>query len=90
MMTAILFEGGTLQIDADIVAEALNITPEDLRQQMREGRITSRFEQGEGEDLGRFRVTFFSQHRRFRLTVDATGTILHRSTIDHGAARPRP
>lgn len=89
-MTAIVFEGGTPQIDAAMVAEALNITPEDLRRQMREGHVTSRFERGEGEDSGRFRVTFFSQHRRFRLTVDATGAVLHRSTIDLGSARLRP
>lgn len=88
-MTAIAFEGETIDIDATIVAEALNVTPEDLREQMREGRVTSRFERGEGEDHGRYRVTFFSQNRRLRLTIDATGAILHRSTIDLGSSRFR-
>jgi hypothetical protein len=77
---------GLVQIDAEIVAKALGLTPEDLRQQMRDGTVTSRFEQGEGEDAGRVRLTFQSATRRARFTADSSGAILSATSID--AARP--
>ena len=83
-MTAITFQDGTVQVDATIVAAGLKITPEVLRTRMREGRVTSRFERGEAEDMGRYRVTFLSESRRLRLTIDASGTILHQSAADIG------
>ena len=54
---------------------------------MREGRITSRFERGEGADAGRFRVTFFHGRRRVRLTLDGDGSVLQRSRV---TAAPPP
>lgn len=71
-----------IQIDADIVAKALRITPQDMQDRMRDGTVTSRFEQGEGEDAGRVRLTFFSDTRRARITADTTGTILTCSAVD--------
>ena len=35
-------------------------------------------------DQGRHRLTFFSEHRRFRVVVDASGAIIQRSTVDFG------
>jgi hypothetical protein len=54
---------------------------------MRAGRITSVSERGTGDDAGRHRLTFFSEHRRFRVTVDESGAIIQRSAIDFGDER---
>ena len=86
-MKPIEFENGTVQIDASIVAEGLGLTPSLLRQEMRAGRVTSLAERGLDADSGRHRLTFFSEHRRFRVVVDATGAIIRRSAVDFGDAR---
>ena len=86
-MKPIEFENGTVQIDASIVAEGLGLTPSLLRQEMRAGRVTSLAERGTDADSGRHRLTFFSEHRRFRVVVDTTGAIIQRSTVDFGDAR---
>jgi hypothetical protein len=76
-----------VQIDADIVAKALKISPHDLKERMRNGTVTSRFERGEGQDAGRMRLTFFSNKRRARITADTSGTVLACTGVDF--ARPR-
>jgi hypothetical protein len=86
-MKPIEFENGAVQIDAAIVAEGLGVAPSLLREEMRAGRITSLAERGVDADLGRHRLTFFSEHRRFRVVVDATGAIIQRSAVDFGDAR---
>ena len=86
-MKRIEFENGTVQIDAAIVAEGLGLTPSLLRQEMRAGRVTSLAERGMDADIGRHRLTFFSERRRFRVVVDATGAIIQRSAVDFGDAR---
>jgi len=86
-MKPIEFENGTVQIDASIVAEGLGLTPSLLRQEMRAGRVTSLAERGMDADSGRHRLTFFSEHRRFRVVVDAAGAIIQRSAVDFGDAR---
>lgn len=83
-MNQISFEDGEFDIDADIIAAGLGIDEAALRAGMRDGSITSLCEKGIGDDAGRFRLTFFSRSRRFRLLVDATGSILQRSSIDFG------
>ena len=71
-----------IQIDAEVVANALKIAPQDLKAGMREGTVTSRFERGEEEDAGRIRLTFFSATRRARITADTAGRVLSCSTAD--------
>jgi hypothetical protein len=83
-MNTIAFENGAVKIDAIIVAEGLGLTPSLLREQMRAGRITSVAERGIDADHGRHRLSFFSEHRRFRVVVDETGAILQRSAVDFG------
>ena len=83
-MKPIEFENGAVQIDAAIVAEGLGLAPALLQQEMRAGRITSISERGVDDDHGRYRLSFFSQHRRFRVVVDETGAILQRSAVDFG------
>jgi len=83
-MKPLVFEDGAIQIDATIVADGLGITLPLLRERMQAGKITSLSEEGIDADEGRHRLTFFSGHRRFRLVVDESGSIVQRSTLDYG------
>jgi hypothetical protein len=83
-MKGIEFADGAVQIDASIVAEGLGIALPRLKEGMRTGSITSLRERGVDADQGRHRLTFFSEHRRFRVVVDESGTIIQRSAIDFG------
>ena len=65
-----------LQVDADILARAFGISPDDLKRGMREGTITGRAERGDGDDAGRVRLTFYSSGRRVRITADKGGKVL--------------
>jgi Family of unknown function (DUF6522) len=85
-MTAdtIEFEKSALRVDAAIIAEGLGIEPSLVQTRMREGKITARCERGIDEDAGRYRLTFFSGSRRFRLVVDQEGNVIQRSIVDFG------
>ena len=73
--------GTGFAIDADDLGTLFDLPTQSVRPLMRAGRITSRFERGEGEDEGRFRVTFTHETRRVQLTVDGDGTVLQRSRV---------
>ncbi len=83
-MKPLEFEDGAIQVDASIVATGLGIGPTLLLERMRQGKITSLCERGIDADSGRYRLTFFSENRRFSLTVDESGIIIQRSVIDFG------
>ena len=83
-MKGIEFADGAVQIDASIVAEGLGIALPRLQEGMRAGTITSLNESGVDADAGRHRLTFFFEHRRFRVVVDAAGEIVQRSAVDFG------
>jgi hypothetical protein len=83
-MKLVEFADGAVEIDASIVAEGLGIALPRLKEGMRNGTITSISERGIDADQGRHRLTFFTEHRRFRVVVDASGTILQRSAVDFG------
>lgn len=83
-MKSLEFEDGAIQIDATIVAKGLGVPPTLLLERLREGKITSVCERGIDADHGRYRLTFFSENRRFRLVVAESGAIIQRSTIDFG------
>jgi hypothetical protein len=85
-MTRIAIADGSFEIDADIIAEGLGIAVALLKAGMRDGRITTLSERGVEADHGRHRLTFFSEHRRFRIVIDDDGTIIQRSTLDFGDA----
>jgi hypothetical protein len=72
-------DGEGFVIPADLLAEAFRMTEDDVRIAMRDGTLTSRCEAGEGEDAGRWRLTFRHADRACRFTLDATGAILTRS-----------
>jgi hypothetical protein len=68
-------------IDAADLGALLGLPVEAVRGLMREGRITSRFERGEGADAGRYRLTFTHGRRRVRLTLDGDGSVLQQSSV---------
>ena len=71
-MAMIEFEEGAIQVGATIVAEGLGIESSLVQECMREGKITSLCERGADEDARRYRLTSFSENRRFLLVVDET------------------
>jgi Family of unknown function (DUF6522) len=83
-MKPIEFGDGAVQVDAAVIAEGLGISLPLLQEQMQAGKITSLFERGIDADRGRHRLTFFSEHRRFRLVLDERGAIVQRSTLNFG------
>jgi hypothetical protein len=83
-MKPVEFRDGAVQIDGAVIAEGLGITLPLLRKQMQAGKITGLAERGIDADSGRHRLTFFSEHRRFRLVVDDSGAIVQRSALDFG------
>lgn len=76
-------EGAT--IDAAILAEGLGIEAAEIDVMIREGRLTSSFEKGIGEDEGRFRLTFWIEGKRLRVVVDNRGTVLQKFRTNFGA-----
>jgi hypothetical protein len=70
---------GEVNIDATLIASDLELDPATILEEMRSGRLTSRWERGMDNDAGRYRVTFFHGNRRLCLVVDANGQILERS-----------
>lgn len=83
-MAVIDFEEDGIQVDATVVAEGFRIDPLLVQERMREGKITSLCERGIDDDEGRYRLTFFSESRRFRLLIDKEGNVLQRSAVDFG------
>lgn len=83
-MEAFAFLEGAIEIDASIVADGLKMPPAAILQAIREGTVTSRCERGVDADAGRYRLTFYSKYRRFRVVIDARGAIVSRSSLDFG------
>lgn len=80
---------GTFYVDGTALGSLLNIDPADVPELMRTRAITSMCERGVGIHDGEFRLSFFYGNRRARLSVDTSGRILRRSTVDFGQ-RPIP
>ncbi|MCQ0990522.1 DUF6522 family protein [Jiella marina] len=80
-MTQITSTLGGFDIDAALVAEGFELPVGDVQLLMRQGAITSRLDQGEGEDAGTFRLVFFHRGTRLTLIVDEGGNVLRRSSI---------
>lgn len=77
--------GEDFTVDAKIIAEGLELPEHAIARAMSSGAITTRFERGEGEDAGRYRLSFFYRSRTLRLTVDEGGAILSRARFDRKA-----
>jgi hypothetical protein len=77
-------------VDATLVASLLNIVPREVPELMRTKAITSICERGIDAHEGGYRLSFFFQNRRARLSIDASGAVVQRSVIDFGdVALPR-
>ena len=88
-ITTIELVDDEVQIDAEVLTRSFRMSSDELKQGMRDGSITSRFETGEGEDAGRIRLTFFSANCRVRVTADDSGNVISCNTVDYGQ-RPLP
>jgi len=85
-MTTIERDGDGFAVDATLLAEALGLTPAQVKERMRDGRITSRCEAGVDEDSGRWRLTFHHGSKACRFIVDDSGRLLTRASFP---VRPR-
>ena len=82
--------GDGFVVDAAVLAAAFRVPAGEVRALMQEGRITSRCEAGAGADVGRWRLTFYHAGRVCRLTVDADGALLGRTTYPARARKEAP
>lgn len=80
-------DGDGFVVPAALLAEAFGMTEDEVRRTMRDGKLTSLCEAGEGKDAGRWRLTFRHGDRACRFIVDATGTVLTQSRFP---VRPPP
>lgn len=87
-MSEVERSGDGFIVDAQVLAKAFDLSPEETRARMQGGQIVSLCESGEDEDAGRWRLTFRHQGRALRLIVDADGEILSRSTFPAGHPSP--
>ncbi|MFD1794457.1 hypothetical protein FQV27_07790 [Paracoccus aurantiacus] len=81
-MADVIRNGDDFTVEAKVIADGLDLPEHAIARGMSNGAITTRFERGEGEDEGRFRLSFFHRERVLRLTVDASGNILSRARFD--------
>jgi len=59
-----------ITVDAGSIAARLGMTPEVLLAEMRKGLVFQLTEKGEGEDAGRYRLTFRYRAREAVMVVD--------------------
>ena len=71
-------------IDARLLAPLLKVATEEVPDLMRKQAITSVCERGVGAHEGQYRLSFFHRNRRVQITVDSTGRLLQRMTLDFG------
>ncbi|MFN4156676.1 MAG: DUF6522 family protein [Paracoccaceae bacterium] len=86
-MTQVTITADGFEVDAALIAAAFGLDPATLQARMRAGEVTSLCETGVDADLGKFRLTFRHAGRALRLTVNAEGRVLARSTFPAGGAR---
>ena len=66
---------GSFVLDAPRLARRFGWSAEELRELMRRGLVTSRVERGEGEDIGRWRLSVLCGNRRWQAVIAADGTV---------------
>ena len=75
---------GDIVVDAVLLGELLDIEPAEVSKLMRAHAITGRCERGVDAHQGQYRLSFFYQNCRVRLSVDSSGHVLRRSIIEFG------
>ena len=80
-MLKVIIDKGSFEVDAEVIATGFELAPTAVPRMMREGRITSVCERGEGEDAGWHRLTFFHEGRRLHLIVGRDGEIIETSRL---------
>lgn len=65
-----------IDIEGALVAEKLGLDVAEFRQLMADGKISVLCERGTGEDVGRYRASFYFGDLRARFIVDETGHII--------------
>lgn len=71
-------------IDAHDLGPLLGLESAQVLDKMRSGEITSKFETGIDADAGLFRLTFYHDGKRIRLTCTSDGTVLSTTRIPVG------
>lgn len=74
-------------VDAGLLATCLDLSVASLREAMSAGDIRTLVENGEGEDLGRLRLTFRYQDRQFSILREPDGQ-LHETSSPSPELRP--
>lgn len=87
-MAGIISTEQGFQIDAELIGKEFGLPPGEVAQRMRDGRITSRCEKGVDADEGRWRLTFYSDGRALRLTLDPDFQVVSRALFDAPRSRP--
>lgn len=75
-------------VDASTVGELLGVAASDVPSLMRTHAITSICERGIDAHQGEYRLNFFYQNRRARVSLDGKGEILRRSVVNFNAEAP--
>lgn len=75
---------GEFTVDAALLGPLLGLSPAEVSALSRSSAITSVCERGEKEHAGEFRLTFFYGTRRARMSIDPSGKVLRRSSVDFG------
>lgn len=75
---------GDILVDAILLAPLLDVPAAHLPDMMRKQTIRSMCERGVDAHEGQFRLTFFYRNRRVRLSVDSTGRVIQRTTLNFG------
>ncbi|WP_299844162.1 DUF6522 family protein [uncultured Paracoccus sp.] len=78
---------GRIIVEAAELAPLLGLDLAEFQSQMRSGQIATGTEEGQGEDAGRFRVTFTSSQWKLRLTCAADGTVISRIRTEIASPR---
>src|ERR1700686_5396924 len=73
------------QVEASVIAAGLDIETDRVVVLLRSGEITSKSEQGIGEDAVFNRLTFYYGNRRFRVIIEETGQNVRSSPVNFGA-----
>lgn len=68
-------------VDATDLARVFDLAPLQVKDFMRAGAITSRFETGVGPDAGTHRLTFWHNKTQVRFTCDADGNVLKTARV---------